>query len=419
MRTGVWERGAIADRLARVLSTDGPDPSRLAMSLCSRFGEGTPPDVKTLAKFFLTEPLLAPAFQSEEIRALLLDSPVMLPGLASISALPELPAVRDIGLWLCLFDNELSWFADTRFRQEKVTDEKLHHYRYSWIPKRTGGYRLIEKPKFRMKEIQRTILKDILNQIPPHVCSHGFTQGRSIKTYAEPHTGQNAVLRFDLKDFFHSVPLARISALFRRLGYPPPVAHILQGLCTSAVSPSLAGAPFSKLSWLERKRLQGKHLPQGAPTSPQMANLCAWRLDCRLKGLADRYGYHYTRYADDLALSGDASLARRSDFIEALVGAIAIEEGFSLNHRKTRLRLASQRQYLTGIVVNQKTNYSRKDWEQLKATLYNCAKHGPESQNRGKHPDLKAYLEGHVAHATWLNPARGKKLQSLLNKIVW
>jgi len=120
-----------------------------------------------------------------------------------------------------------------------------------------------------------------------------------------------------------------------------------------------------------------------------------------------------------MAFSGPVSLAHRAKFIEALVGAIALKEGFSLNHRKTRLRLSSQRQRLAGVVVNQKPNYSREDWDRLKAVLHNCIKHGAAGQNRDNHPDFKAHLEGRVAHIAWLNPACGKKLQSLLKQIDW
>lgn len=207
--------------------------------------------------------------------------------------------------------------------------------------------------------------------------------------------------------------------MFRSLGYPQNVARALQGICTSSVSPSLAGTPFRHLSWHEQKRLQSKHLPQGAPTSSALANLCAWGLDCRLAALAERYGFRYTRYADDLAFSGDRSLARYAGFIETLVGAIAIEEGFMLNHHKTRLRLAAQRQKLAGVVVNERVNLQRSDWDRLKATLHNCVKYGAENQNRDGHPDFRAHLAGRVAHATWLNPARGEKLQSLFKKISW
>lgn len=97
----------------------------------------------------------------------------------------------------------------------------------------------------------------------------------------------------------------------------------------------------------------------------------------------------------------------------------AIDEGFRLNHHKTRLRLKSQRQSLTGIVVNRKLNPRRHDWDELKAILYNCVRYGPESQNRDEHPDFKAHLQGRLAQMSWINPARAEKLRLLWDRIVW
>lgn len=421
LHSGAWTRDAIADRIARVLPAGVLDSKQLSARICFHFDQRIPPEVETLVSYLLQEPLLKSVFRAEQIRGPLLDSPVMAPQPDNLVTfpLPQLPTCRDLGLWLCLFDKEVEWFSDCRAQQGKVTEERLHHYRYAWMTKKTGGFRLIEKPKSRLKLIQRTILRDILNRVPPHPCAHGFTRGRSIKSFAAPHVGQQAVLHLDLKDFFHSVPIGRISATFRRLGYPRKVARLLQGLCTNSVSPHLAGNHFAHLPWRDRKRLLGKHLPQGSPASGALANLCSWHLDCRLKGLADHFGYQYSRYADDLAFSGPMSLARRIDFIESLVGSIALDEGYSLNHRKTRLRLASQRQRVAGVVVNAKANYYRADWDRLKAILYNCAKHGPASQDHDNHPDFKAYLEGCVAHVEFLNRSRGEKLRLLLDQIIW
>ncbi|MCG8426311.1 MAG: reverse transcriptase family protein [Chromatiales bacterium] len=421
IQSGAWERSAITDRLTRVLSTDFADSIQLTARLCFHFDTSSPPAIDPLVAFLLNEPLLDVVFESEAIQGPLLDSPVMgeKPDRLVTFPLPALTTWKDVGLWLGLRDKEIAWFADSKAQQSRVVIEKLHHYRYTWVPKRTGEPRLIEIPKSRLKEIQRLILKDILNRIPPHPCAHGFCRGRSIKTFVAPHIGQEAVLRLDLKDFFHSVPTARIGALFRHLGYPGNIAWLLQGFCTNAISPSLAGEPFKQLPWSVRKRLQSKHLPQGAPTSPQLANLCAWRLDCRLQGLASRLGFQYTRYADDMAFSGTYKLAAMSKFMEELVGGIAIEEGFQLNYRKTRLRLSSQRQCLAGVIVNELPNCRRKDWDQLKAILHNCIKYGPESQNRDGVDDFKAHLYGRLTYFSWLNPSRGKKLLNLWDRIVW
>ena len=421
IQSGSWERPAVTDRLARALPTGQADPAQIAARLHFHFGKLLPPDIDALIAFVLREPKLEAVLESGGIQGPLLDPPVMgaKPDRLITFPLPGLATWKDIGVWLCLHDKEIAWFADCKLQQSSVKEGKLHHYNYSWVRKRSGELRLIEKPKSRLKEIQRKILEDILNRVPPHPCAHGFCRGRSTRTFVAPHIGQEAVLRLDLKDFFHSVPLARIGAVFRRLGYPRNVAWLLQGFCTNSVSSSLAGKPFRDLPWSARKRLQSKHLPQGSPASAQLANLCAWRLDQRLQGVADRYGFRYTRYADDMAFSGSSSLARMSGFIEALVGGIAIDEGFRLNHRKTRLRLSSQRQCLAGIIVNEKSNCRRSDWDQLKAILHNCIRYGPESQNHDDIPDFKAHLQGRLAHVAWLNPSRGEKLRSLWDKIIW
>ncbi|MCU7880311.1 MAG: reverse transcriptase family protein, partial [Candidatus Thiodiazotropha sp. (ex Lucinoma aequizonata)] len=279
--------------------------------------------------------------------------------------------------------------------------------------KPSGSKRLIEIPKSRLKAIQRQILSELLNRVPPHPCAHGFRRYCSCKTFVAPHVGKKVLMRMDLKDFFHSIPTPRITALFQRLGYPRGIAKLLQGLCIHAISPSLAGIPYQSLSWDKKKQLQFKHLPQGAPTSPTIANLCAWRLDCRLKGATERFDLEYTRYADDLAFSGSTKLMHSASFLQGLVGAIAMDEGFMINHRKTRLQTRSQCQRLTGIVLNEKPNPPRKEFELLKAIFFNCTRFGPDSQNRAGHHNYKSHLAGRIAYVEWLNSPKGERLRKL------
>jgi hypothetical protein len=160
-------------------------------------------------------------------------------------------------------------------------------------------------------------------------------------------------------------------------------------------------------------------LPQGAPSSPALANLAAYRLDTRLAGLAAALGARYTRYADDLAFSGGTELARAARRVIPRIAAIALEEGFTVGPRKTRLMRPGVRQRVTGVVVNAHPNVARETYDVLKATLYNCVRRGPAAENHAGHPDFRAHLAGRIAHVATLNPARAKRLKALYERIVW
>ena len=142
------------------------------------------------------------------------------------------------------------------------------------------------------------------------------------------------------------------------------------------------------------------------------------RLDCRLAGLADSVGAKYTRYADDLALSGD----RRISNLAPLVGAILLEEGFAPNHRRTRLQRSSQHQRVAGTIVNfLAPNIERSSYDNLKATLHNCAQQGAAGEDRENlGPEgFRLRLLGQIAWVRSLNPRRAAKLQALFDQIDW
>jgi hypothetical protein len=267
------------------------------------------------------------------------------------------------------------------------------------------------------------LLDQLLNLIPLHPAVHGFRSGHSVVTNAVEHCGRAVVIRFDLSDFFPSIPVGRVYHLFRVTGYAEPVVRLLGGLCTTQVpravwnkrpDPSPSGGDYSK--WV---RFNSRHLPQGAPTSLALANLVAYRLDRRLAGLAKACGVTYTRYADDLTFSGDEELRRASERFARRVTLIAIEEGFSVNRGKTRVAARSTRQTVTGIVVNVRPNLPRPEFDTLKAILTNCVRHGSVSQNREQAPDFRAHLAGRIAYLASVNHVRGRKLWAIFDRIVW
>ncbi|MEX0701082.1 MAG: reverse transcriptase family protein [Planctomycetales bacterium] len=345
------------------------------------------------------------------------------PGIPAEWDLPQLVTPGQLMEWLELTGGELDWFADMHGRERRRPPGALRHYRYRWIAKPAGGGRMIEAPKARLKSIQRRVLHDLLDRIVPHDAAHAFRPGRSIAGFVAPHAGQRVVLHVDLRNFFPSIAASRVHALFRTVGYPEAVARILTGLCTNSAPDEAVPTHCESFSAEQRQeldRLYGSpHLPQGSPTSPAIANLCAHRLDARLCGLARKTNARYTRYADDLVFSGDEELARMLPRFRVWVCAIALDEGFAIRHRKTRVMLRNGRQEVSGVIVNERPNVSRADYDRIKAILTNCRRHGPASQNREASPRFREHLLGRIAYVGMLNPSRGERLRELFDRIEW
>lgn len=330
------------------------------------------------------------------------------PGAPRTWEIPAIAAMGDLCQLLGLHEDDLGWL---------IGYGQAEHYIHRWHPKEHGGQRLIESPKPLLKIAQRRILQHILHAIPPHEAARGFRPGTSIRDFVQPHSGREMVIRFDLEDFFPSITSARILRIFLTAGYPETVARALARLATHATPASvLSGQP---VAWAARRRLATPHLPQGAPTSPALANLAAFRLDCRLSRFAESCSASYTRYADDLLFSGDGELARQSERFRVRVGAILLEEGFRPNHRKTRMLRQGQKQHAAGLVLNEKPNIDRREFDRLKAILTNCVRHGTASQNCGDHPDFRAYLQGKLAWVAFIHPGKGARLQAIFKTIDW
>ncbi len=338
-------------------------------------------------------------------------------------AVPQIESVGELAAWLNVSDTELEWFADLKRMNARAKSGVLQHYHYRMLAKKSGNIRLIEAPKEKLWELQRVILHEILEKIPSHAAAHGFVRGRSIKSFAAPHVGRRVVLRMDLRDFFPSISGPRVQALFRTAGYPDAVADRLGGICTNAAPRGMwktLGKGVDPLAIAEARALYAwPHLPQGAPTSPALANICSWRVDCRLIGLAEAAGAKYTRYADDLAFSGDEEFESCVERFALRAAAILTEEGFRVHHRKTRVMRHGVRQYLAGLVTNEKLNVARADLDKLKAILTNCARLGAESQNRKRHPMFQQHLDGRVGFVEMVNPSKGTRLRKLYEQIVW
>jgi retron-type reverse transcriptase len=417
-----WTPQAIAAGIDAVLGPGDEETRETLVLDLVAWGKGTyPPTPHALTEYLIrSEFLFKP--RPERPIATVLDPPRFAPTRPFLDLpIPALATPGELATWLGQSPEQLDWLADERRGHARAARPPLQHYRYVFAGKRAGAPRLIEAPKPRLKAIQRRILREILSAVPVHSRTHGFVAGRSCLTGAQVHASEAVVATFDLTQFFPSIGLPRIHGIFRTLGYPWAVARRFAGLCTT-VTPAgvFRGLPEPQRPDLAVQALyRVPHLPQGAPTSPALANLLAWTLDRRLHGLARTVEANYTRYADDLAFSGGADFARGLDRFRNQVETIVNEEGFLLNAAKTRIMPRATRQRVTGIVVNEHCNIGRAEFDTLKAILHHCARTGPTGQNRSGVPDFRAHLDGRITWVEQINLRRGLKLRNIFERIDW
>lgn len=143
--------------------------------------------------------------------------------------LPVLHDLADLAALLGLTPSGLAWVADPRHLARETGTPALQHYRVTTRVAASGAIRVLEAPKPRLKAAQRQLLAAVLTGIPAHDACHGFRPGRSVATFAAPHSGRAVLVRLDLEGFFASVSVGRVYGVLRTAGYPEPVAHALAG----------------------------------------------------------------------------------------------------------------------------------------------------------------------------------------------
>ena len=228
---------------------------------------------------------------------------------------PEIDDLVGLATLLELPLDQLPWAADVRGLQRRTSPGPLHLYHHRWVARPGAVPRLLESPTPLLRAVLRRVLDRILCWVPVHPAAHGFVRGRSAVTNARMHLGVEQLVCLDLKTFFATITATRVKGLYTSMGYSEAVVRTLTGLCSHQTPLHvLRGMPAggdSSARHRLRAELRDRHLPQGAPTSPALANLAAFGLDRRLAGYAAATGLTYSRYADDLTFSGPDAAAPR------------------------------------------------------------------------------------------------------------
>lgn len=255
------------------------------------------------------------------------------------------------------------------------------------IKKKSGQDRTIHAPVKGLKEFQKAlnIILQCLHE--PHTAATGFVIGKSIVDNAKKHIGQTYVYNIDLKDFFPSVDRSRVWGRLLvapfNLGTTVERKNIANFIATLCCTP-MEVERFKEGNWI---KITTSVLPQGAPTSPTLTNIICEKLDKRLNGVAKRFGLNYSRYADDITFSSKHNAYEVSptkvekifvsgSTFDCEVRKIITEQNFHIKETKVRLQKRGYRQEVTGLVVNDKINVTRRYVKQLRQWLYLWERYG-------------------------------------------
>jgi retron-type reverse transcriptase len=292
----------------------------------------------------------------------------------------SLASIQELASLLEVQPEHLSYLARCR--------EK--HYQKEDILKGDGRIRTLYKPSIPLKKVQRLILKRILQCLPVHTIINSYRKKRDTLYNAKLHAGHDYLLTFDIEDFFPSVQPQRVYPVFKRYNCSDEVASLLTLLTTFQ-----------------------DQLPQGAPTSPALANLVLNSLASRISNLCSRYRLTTSIYGDDTAVSGPPRVQK----FQNLLIAITEQEGFKVNEKKISHQPAWRRQVVTGIVVNHQPNVPKKYYRKVRETIYKCLSMGPESQF-GKDLEYgKMSLRGKINFIRRLNQVKAEKLTAKYEQI--
>lgn len=318
-------------------------------------------------------------------------------------------------------------------------------YRVFTIQKRPGPsgnarFRTICAPDSQLLKVQRWVATNVLNHATSvlHSASKAFAPGCTLMKAAEPHCGARWLIELDVQNFFESISEIAAYRAFRSLGYQALVAFELARLCTrlGRYTPRRGHA-----QWLRKKsgfvyeitkynHSKGRmgHLPQGAPTSPMLANIAMSAADAELNTLARAAGMTYTRYADDLVFSTrDSGFTR--DMASGIVGPayrILGKYGFSPNVAKTEIIPPRARKVVLGLLVDEPApRLPREFKEKMRMHLYYLRKDGigpaRHAAKRGfiSVAGMRNVLYGLAAFATQIEPAYGTSIRQSLDTIAW
>ncbi len=273
------------------------------------------------------------------------------------------------------------------------------HYHKVEVPKKSGGTRTLSIPDEALKKVQRAIVQSLLEFENVSFHAKAYKYNSSITKNASPHVGKKKILKLDIYRFFDNISYSTVKEkVFPAEKYSEQIRILLSMLC-----------------------YYNEALPQGAPTSPIITNILMREFDNVLGEWCKKRNVDYTRYCDDMTFSGSFDEKEIIDYVIPLLCGF----GLILNDKKTKVFTSSQKQIVTGIVVNKKMNVSKAYKREIRKEVYFCKKFGVE--NHIEHEEIQLsperYLNSLLGRINFVlqvckNDKEFKEYKKIISKII-
>jgi RNA-directed DNA polymerase len=284
-------------------------------------------------------------------------------------------------------------FPDSHLHQ--VAENANHYYR-EFYARVKGKERLLVEAKPDLKVVQRRILDRILMRMPVSDFSFGAVRGRSTKDNARVHVKSGFVAKLDIRNFYPSIHSSRVYRFFaKQQECSPDVARILTLLTT-----------------------RNHSLPLGISTSPMLADQIVKLIDSRIVAACAKVGLKYSRYVDDITVSGDFPLQK----FAGLVISVLKDAGFRVKKSKICFYqpgdLQEERE-ITGVAIFQGSLTAPTDYVKKLETKLTEAMEQSQRQHVVGSFETRQHYRGQIGYVIWLDSRKGFKLLRLYRKVKW
>ncbi len=335
----------------------------------------------------------------------------------------ELPVVFTLGHVAAICDVPFRYLRD-------VVGRRFDPYRVFNVKKRDGNYRQITVPNPMLMRVQRWIHQQILLSARISSISTAYGPGCGPVENASRHRGSRWLVKIDVRNFFESISERQVYHVFRSIGYPALLAFEFTRLCTR-FSDGTDKRKYRR--WRSNSEsysidayMAGPvgHLPQGAPTSPMLANLVCRGLDTQLERISQRYGGVISRYADDIVFSAiEFNRARARKLISEVSSAI-LRLGFRRNETKTHVVPPGSRRIVTGLLVDSdEPRLTKRFRDVLRMHLFHARTKGIRAHcEKRKFRSLlgfREHLRGLIAYARQVDPNFAEVCKTEFDALPW